>query len=423
MLGAVLESANISYHILERAQEPRPLGSAIAISANILPVFEQLGIYEELKSISLPHISLDMYNTNLDNFCSLDGECHRAVTGYEHQIVARPRLYDLLHRKVPEYKISRGKKVIRTKERDDGVTVHCSDGTEYECSILVGADGAYSVVRQNMYKKLDEEGNLPPSDKEDFTIAYINMVGISSPPNPEKYPQLSDTDRTHFRIVIGDSNESCLFVTAPDNQICWGIQIQLSADEATQHQFKNSEWGPESIDTMMKDFEEFPCAFGGTMKEIFDATPKHLISKVFLEEKLFQTWYHGRSVLLGDGAVTAMKDAVVLANCLYNMNDTSEKSIETAFANYYRQRYSDAEYMAKSSAIITNVMYGHRWTDRLLRKVISSYLPNWVKTKGGVVRYSNRPQINWLPLVENPDQGYVLPQEGRELVEKGALAI
>ncbi|KAF9994132.1 hypothetical protein BGZ79_001140 [Entomortierella chlamydospora] len=270
MLGAVLESANISYHILERAQEPRPLGSAIAISANILPVFEQLGIYEELKSISLPHISLD-------------------ITGYEHQIVARPRLYDLLHRKVPEYKISRGKKVIRTKERDDGVTVHCSDGTEYECSILVGADGAYSVVRQNMYKKLDEEGNLPPSDKEDFTIAYINMVGISSPPNPEKYPQLSDTDRTHFRIVIGDSNESCLFVTAPDNQICWGIQIQLSADEATQHQFKNSEWGPESIDTMMKDFEEFPCAFGGTMKEIFDATPKHLISKVFLEEKLFQT--------------------------------------------------------------------------------------------------------------------------------------
>ncbi|KAF9351037.1 hypothetical protein BGX26_010865, partial [Mortierella sp. AD094] len=59
MLGAILESADISYHILERATETRPLGSAIALSGNILPAFEQLGIYEELRNASLPHISTD----------------------------------------------------------------------------------------------------------------------------------------------------------------------------------------------------------------------------------------------------------------------------------------------------------------------------------------------------------------------------
>ncbi|KAG0003833.1 hypothetical protein BGZ80_005730 [Entomortierella chlamydospora] len=79
MLGAVLESANISYHILERAAELRPLGSALALSANILPVFEQLGIYEDLKSVSLPHVSVDIFNTRLDDLGSIGGSFHKIV--------------------------------------------------------------------------------------------------------------------------------------------------------------------------------------------------------------------------------------------------------------------------------------------------------------------------------------------------------
>ncbi|KAF9347664.1 hypothetical protein BGX26_000866, partial [Mortierella sp. AD094] len=232
----------------------------------------------------------------------------------------RPKLYDLLRRQIPAHKISMGKKVLRTKEYDNKVTVYCSDNTAYDCHILVGADGAYSAVRQNMYKGLEEEGNLPLGDKEAFSIGYIH-----------------------------DNSDSCYLVTAPDNQISWGIQIQIPESDAKEQNFRNSEWGPESIDDMLNQFQDFPCAFGGTMKDIFDATPKNLISKVFLEEKVFQTWYNGRSVLIGDachkllpgagqGAVMAMKDAVVLANCIYSMRDISDKSIKTAFASYYRQQ-------------------------------------------------------------------------------------
>ena len=55
----------------------------------------------------------------------------------------------------------------------------------------------------------------------------------------------------------------------------------------------------------------------------------------------------------------AMKDAVVLANCLYNMDDKSDKSIKRAFADYYRQRYLEAEDKAKSSSVSTRIMSGH----------------------------------------------------------------
>jgi hypothetical protein len=37
------------------------------------------------------------------------------------------------------------------------------------------------------------------------------------------------------------------------------------------------------------------------MGYLYDRTPQDRISKVMLEEKIFKTWHHGRTVLLGDG--------------------------------------------------------------------------------------------------------------------------
>ncbi|KAF8982511.1 hypothetical protein BGZ46_001123 [Entomortierella lignicola] len=324
MLGAILETANINYHILERAAEVRPLGNC----------------------------------------------------GYDCYILARPKLYDLIRCRVPAHKISMGKKVVRTKEENDKVTVYCSDDTTYECSILVGADGAYSTVRQSMYKDLEELGKIPSSDKEDFSVGFVTMVGVANPPNPEKYPELSDKRRTHFRLLLGNDKGSVSTksigssaITVSNNQICWAIQTQLSSTKKKDQQFRNSEWVAESIDAMMKDFEDYSCPMGGAMKEMFDATPKELVSKVFLEEKIFQTWHHGRSVLIGDachkllpgggqGAVMAMKDAVVLANCIYKMKDSSSSSVKSAFESYYEQRFPEADVQFRSSTLMSKVMGG-----------------------------------------------------------------
>ncbi|KAF9999984.1 hypothetical protein BGZ80_006449, partial [Entomortierella chlamydospora] len=207
----------------------------------------------------------------------------------------------------------------------------------------------------------------------------------------------------------------------------------IPENKAKELHFRNSEWGPESIDDTLDQFQDFPCAFGGTMKEIFDTTPRNLVSKVFLEEKVFQTWYNGRSVLIGDachkllpgagqGAVMAIKDAVVLANCIYNMKDLSDESIKTAFASYYRQRNLEAVNITKTSAIHTKMMFGHKWSDRLVRKVITGYIPDWLKMREAVNFLANRPQINWLPLIKSRGSGKVLPQEGREEAEKKAHA-
>ncbi len=66
--------------------------------------------------------------------------------------------------------------------------------------------------------------------------------------------------------------------------------------------FRNTEWGPEAAETMCKQVRDFPVPRNGmTLGDLIDNTPKEYISKVMLEEKLFDTWYGGRMVLLGDG--------------------------------------------------------------------------------------------------------------------------
>lgn len=88
----------------------------------------------------------------------------------------------------------------------------------------------------------------------------------------------------------------------PGNQICWILSDQYQdPDKAREQKFRNSEWTPEMNEAMINEFRDRVCPLGGTMGDLIDDTPKELISKVFIEEKMFKTWFHGRTVLLGDG--------------------------------------------------------------------------------------------------------------------------
>ncbi|KAG0009214.1 hypothetical protein BGZ80_002627 [Entomortierella chlamydospora] len=423
-LAILLEQLNIPYHIFERAAEVKPLGSAMSFGGHIFPAFEQLGIHKELVQVSKPYTKIDFFNANCKSIGTHDVQSIKDATGYDLLAFSRPSLYEILRKRVPAHKIHFRKKVLRTEEKEGRVIIHCSDNSAYSGDILVGADGAHSGVRQSLYRRLSEEGSIPKSDLEGFSIGYTTIVGVATPANPEKYPQLKEENST-FNQILYDDNCNCYIITLPDNQISWGFGTQLPKATLKEMQFRNSEWSPESSDSMLKEYRDWPCPLGGTMGEIFDATPKDLISKVFLEEKIFTTWYHSRTVLLGDachklhpaggqGAANAIKDAIVLANCLYSMVDISPESITAAFKDYYRQRYSRAEEAFKRSVLMAKVLNGHKWTEKFARNVFLNHQPGWL-VKGSLYKaYADRPQIAWLPLIENRGNGPVIPQENRK---------
>ncbi|KAF9321731.1 hypothetical protein BGZ91_004480, partial [Linnemannia elongata] len=96
-------------------------------------------------------------------------------TGYGQYIVARPKLYDLVLKQVPSRKIHFGRRVLNITEEDNKVIIHLSNKDTIEGDIIVGADGAYSAVRQRMYEQLKAVGKLPKSDQEDlpFRCTYF----------------------------------------------------------------------------------------------------------------------------------------------------------------------------------------------------------------------------------------------------------
>ena len=263
---------------------------------------------------------------------------------------------------------------------------------------------------------------MPKSDKEPLEVGYTCMVGVTAPMDPEKYPALKD-DYTHFRSVVGGVRHNWGAISQRGNRFCWAANIQFSSRaEAQRQQFMNSEWGPEANKEMISEFHGRVNPFGGIMGDFIDATPPELISKVFLEHKMFKTWYHGRSVLIGDachkmlpaagqGAVNAMQDAVVLANCFYDMKDKSAKSLTDAFQSYYSQRYERAKDAYNLSQMVAKIMSGQSWSDRLLRTILLKYLPHSVQQKQYVKAALYRPQIMFLPLIENRGSVAPVPQK------------
>ncbi|KAI7831751.1 hypothetical protein BC939DRAFT_498721 [Gamsiella multidivaricata] len=169
-----------------------------------------------------------------------------------------------------------------TPMNEHGVQIQFSDNSTAEGDILVEADGAYSGVREQPYSW----GTFP----------------------------------------------------CENNIYCWGVIQYLGKETSKEHDsFRNLEWGPDAAQAMCKDVRDF-AILGGvngdlTIGDLIENSP--LISKVMLEEKVFETWYHGRTVLMGDAA---HKDAAALANWIGVLSSTSIEDTEEVFEEYRNER-------------------------------------------------------------------------------------
>ncbi|KAI1291470.1 hypothetical protein EDD11_008917 [Mortierella claussenii] len=426
-LAAILEQASIPYDIYERASSVKPLGSAISFGPGLFPVFEQLGVLDQITARSKIVGKNHIWNEKLELQGTLDYELDTSKYGYESiipVIISRPALYDILLNLIPKHKIHYSKRIVSYTETVDGVTVQMSDSSTYQGHILVGADGAYSGVRQSMYEKLDAEGKLSASDKAPLGFSSICLVGQTTPLDPTSVPAFADRF-CRFDSTLGSGPYFWVTFTTAENTICWMV-VKLLDQVAHKDQDTslNSEWGPEAAETMANDVRDSPIACGDykTMGELIDLTPKDLMSKVMLEEKVFEAWYRGRTVLLGDachkmtpnaglGATNGIFDAIALGNYLSTLHNDNIKDISSTFQQYQDERAPLAKKAVEKSAAFAYVV-GRSWYNQLIRKAATS-MPKWLwdMTWSEQIRY--RPQISFLPPAN--DRGLVEPLYQRSL--------
>ncbi|KAG0369737.1 hypothetical protein BGX24_002306 [Mortierella sp. AD032] len=426
MLAALLEKSKVPYFIFERTSVVTPLGSALSIGPNVLPVFEQLGIYDEFLNISKPIPQLSYFKEHLKACKPSDQRPVEKLAGYGYRIVSRPMLYELLLSLVPEENILYGRRVLNITEDDDKVVVHINKHESYEGDIVVGADGPNSAVRQRMYQQLKTKGELPKTDSEELPFSYSCLVGQTGILNPQEFPIIKEPV-CHFNVILGH-NKPFTWVTFNTAQqtVCWMLINQLSRKsikEATEQRFRaseNSGWGTYPPQSLCDETRDFPVQLNDgthrTLGTLYDLTPKDLISMVVLEEKVFDTWYSGRTVLLGDachkihpgggqGVVTALHDAIALANLLYALPASTNEEVTKVFEEYRDERHPIVTQTFKSAQLIRKMT--DKGIDGAMTLFLATNMPAWLWRIVLSSTLKARPQVGFLPEIKN--KGTVAP--------------
>ncbi|KAF9124920.1 hypothetical protein BGW39_007797 [Mortierella sp. 14UC] len=423
MLGALFEKSGVPYTILEKAVAVKPLGSVMTVGPVLMAIFQQLGIYNDILAIGKYMTHIRMHNESLQPLKPTDYTPVEHQAGYGFYVVSRPMLYDLILKLVPTHKVLFGKKVVNISETDTKVTIRTSDSTTYEGDILVGADGAHSTVRQHMYRELKAKGTLPRPDQEDLPFSCTCLVGQTKVLDPEMYPLLKEPVCQFLSVMSDDKPYSWATWTTTDSKLAFMIVHYLGKESSKAAAIiqdgqdgieKSEEWGPFAVQAMCDETSKFPVPIKGegdrtmTLGDIYDLTSKDMISKVMLEEKVFETWYSGRIVLLGDachklnpagghGAVTAFHDAVALSNLLYALPSSTTSEISSIFKAYHSERHPVAVESFENSKLFGKIM--DRGIGGAIALFFVTHTPFWLWKilLGKTVRH--RPQIGWLEAV------------------------
>ncbi|KAF9401088.1 hypothetical protein BGZ94_005316 [Podila epigama] len=303
-LAILLYNADIPFHIFERAREIKPLGSFISLGPLTSALFKQLGIYDEFIMLGKQVQEARVYTEDLKHAFTMEFKWLEDVTGYKQHIVSRLALYELLLRQIPPENVNLGKRILNFWQNENGAVIRCSDKSYYHGDIIVGADGAYSSVRRRLYESLKEKKKLPACDD------YLNKD------------------------------------TYKDNDT-----------------FRTTEWGPESAEAFAREVREFklPGLCNGqprTLGDYVDRTPPEFMSKVMLEEIVFQTWYGGRAMNPSGavGASHAMLDAVTLANWISTLRKPTLEQLDVIFKEYRNERYPVVKEVFLTSQIFRRTM-------------------------------------------------------------------
>ncbi|KAG0345670.1 hypothetical protein BG004_003338 [Podila humilis] len=393
-LAILLHRARIPVCVLERAKILYPLGSFMALGVTIVPLFKQLGMYEEFMERSKPFHSSTMLTEDLEVIHTMEGNFLKEWVGQYERVISRPELYTILRGNLPSHQIHLGKRVLSYMQTERGVDVRCSDNSLYHADIIVGADGAYSAIRQIMYK------------------------------DPEVAPTIAAAEK-------GSLPFKCwITVTTRQNTVCW-MMIHFMDKESYKRNdsFRTTEWGPESAEALAREVRDFRVPGGRdgvelTLGDYLDKTPTRHLSKVVLEEIVFEKWYHKRAVLIGDachkmnpmggvGAMNAMHDAVTLANWLTTLRCPDVTELETVFEEYRKERYPVAKAAFENSQFF-RMNFGKNMMAALVRGFIKR-MPQWLWKKIVLSKYLARPQASFLPLIK--DDAKLKPMAQQSLIK------
>ncbi|KAF9561192.1 hypothetical protein BGW38_009015, partial [Lunasporangiospora selenospora] len=283
--------------------------STLLIGANILPVLLQIGLYDRFIEQATLHRATKIGDEGQTPKLIISPQSAAIMGGYENYIIAQSTFHQLLLSCVPANKIRMGKRVLKTCQSENGVTLTCSDNSTYYGHILVGADGTHSGVRQSLYHRMSIDGRLPPQDQRVPPIKRAWLVGQTRPMDLDELDIWMQHDCQLDMVIGKDRHYSWTTHTTGNGAVCWAVlHCQSDPPSRSNDTFRRTTGrdseGAETMCRHIRDFsvlQEQSMTHELTLGFLIDRTPKESLCRIVVEEeRVFKTWYDRRIVLLGD---------------------------------------------------------------------------------------------------------------------------
>ncbi|KAF9977007.1 hypothetical protein BGZ73_007313 [Actinomortierella ambigua] len=312
----------------------------------------------------------------------------------------------VLLRHVPSHKVHWGKRILSTMQNGNGAMVRVADGTTFHGDIIVGADGAYSAVRQSLYKNMAAKGlKVSSHNTQPLRFELLCVLGTTRPLG-DKYPVLNEpTCKMDIVLASKEISYSVFATSVPGGRVAWAIGGHFLSERIhDQESFRQTELGSESLDGIRKVLDNVRIPLGGTIGEMIEATDN--VSNILVEDKLFSVWSEGRTVLMGDaahkltfaggqGANQAILDGVCLANLLHEMPTGSLEDLKRVFTKYQEIRFPPAKKCIEGSAQLSKLMsHQGRFADFL--RSIALNIPLSLTHRAHDAIFTGRPILNYM---------------------------
>lgn len=323
--GLALRHAGFEVVVCERAPEIRAAGASLGLWANALAVLDELAVGEQVRTIGAP--------TEM-RFHDPAGEPLRTPEfGPEDRrylLVHRAKLNDLLADAVGRGNIRLATAFDAYEEHEDRVTVRLSDGSTVDADVLVGADGAYSAVRDRLVPGT-------PAREHPGHHAWRAVV----PPGGVTVPE--------DRLILGGNRCRGGYVRTYDGSVYWLVN-QFDSPPPT---------GTLKEQAAARAVHLEAPGGGGILSALIAATPEDRIlhNQIMLVPPL-PHWVSARVVLAGDaahamsphitaGATLGIEDAALLGRLLGAHDD-----VPAALAAYQADRIPQYAHVARLSEAV-----------------------------------------------------------------------
>lgn len=308
---------DIDVDVYERAPQLSEVGAGLTMSPNGTRLFFELGLKEKILDLGVrsQKRQLRLWNTGESWEMADQGVGSEERYGAPYILMHRGDLHNSLTEAVRALKpdvIHLDHTCVDARHDPDGAEVIFADGTTVRGDVLVGADGVHSTIRQKLHK-------LPPPVFSGKAF-WRGMIPMDFVPKAERNISGSwVSPRNHVTVYPVRRGELLNFVGTVHRDEWNGFSW---TEEGTKEECLEDYVGwHENIIEMIENFCTPYYKWGAF---VYKPAPNWTIGRT----TLLGDACHAMPPSLGQGAMMATEDAVVLARCLDAERDAPERGLE-----------------------------------------------------------------------------------------------